>query len=113
MGRETLIISAVLVFNLLWALYTTLSKEKIMIKQGEGALPSSTYLFILIRHITRLVGFIVAFESLGVSTIASAGYRLFMLVFLITVVIEVFSAVVETIIRTVMFKIMFAKKEEK
>lgn len=113
MDNMVLVVTAMMFFNLLWALYTTFGKEKIMIKQGEGALPSTTYLFILIRYVARIVGFIVLLGQLGTLANTLIGFKLFFLVFVATAVIELLSAVVETIIRTAMFKITFAKKDEK
>jgi len=49
----------VLIFNFIWAIYTTFKKEKIMIDQGEGSLPSSTYAFITVRNSARIALYIL------------------------------------------------------
>lgn len=108
------VLISVLVFNLLWALYTTFSKEKLMIEQGEGALASSTYSFILLRHITRIIIFSVVLKLVPVAYLAGlTTIGLFTVVILTAFVVEILSAVIETMTRLVFFKIAFSKESKK
>lgn len=104
-------ILALMTFNLFWAFYTTISKEKIMIEQGEGALPSSTYSFIALRHLTRM-GLIFLVFNLPIlsSLLGMESTTLFFTWVGIGAIIELISAIVETIVRLIYFKITFSKK---
>lgn len=113
MTDTEIIILGVMTFNLLWALYTTFGKEKLMIEHGEGSLPASTYSFIILRHVVRallLVGGLR--EGLKLTgDLTPVGY--FTFIFVLAFLVELVSAVVETVIRTVYLNHQYKKLSEK
>lgn len=110
MDFTLLVLLAILTFNLVWAVYTTFGKEKLMIEQGEGALPATTYGFIVLRHVVRMLIYVLAFYLLGgVFTIAMGKLKLFGVTIAIALGVEILSAVIETLVRTLYFKYQFDK----
>lgn len=111
MKTTILVVIGVSIFNLMWALYTTFSKEKIMIKQGEGPLATSTYSFIALRHVVRMIAYYYGLSSIPVKFLsAQSNLKIIILVILLALTVELVSLVVETLVRFVAFKVTYSKK---
>lgn len=109
----TTVVLGVVAFNLLWALYTTFTKEKIMIEQGEGPLASSTYSFIVLRYIARMGLYYTMFNLISVDWITTfSGIKLFFLVIAGAFIVEFLSAIIETLVRFLFFKVMYSKSNK-
>lgn len=85
-----------------------------MIQQGEGTLPTSTYSFLVIRHLVRMGLYLLAFYIVPFGNITTlVGFKLFIGVLVLSLLIELISAVLETIARLIYFRIVFRKEGEK
>lgn len=107
------LIVGIMTFTMFWALYTTFTKEKLMIEQGEGSLPASTYSFIALRHITRISLQVLVLTNITEDFLAGFGLvSLFFLAIGVTFLVEIVSVIVETVVRTLYFKYQFRKMSE-
>lgn len=112
------LIAGIMIFNTLWALYTTFKKEKIMVADGEGTLPSSVYGYLILRNLLRLtftyllgpffIMFLQEFVGYGDSY-----HSLIIIGFIIALIVEGLSVIVETIFRIVHVNIMFKAEQKK
>lgn len=105
----------ILTFNYIWAIYTTVKKEKIMIEQGEGSLPASTYGFITVRHLTRALFYLLTLTytpvAIGEFILDPNTYLfwIFLAFLVLGVIVEILSATTETLVRFAYMNITYRK----